>query len=385
MKSRKWARLLALLLIVAFVFCGCSAKQDASEEEWLGSAKTRPPRMDEDAGGFYFFSQAECEYLHYYDEETGTAVKVCAKANCSHDSASCNARFGNWICPHGIQVYQGRVYVWGESYDGDHLYSVQPDGSDRVEYGIMHPEDNSSCGVVQSVIYDDWVYTLCNTGVNAQGFSMYRIYRQKLEKNQTAEVLYEGDPAMSEHQFSEFSIQEGALYFCDTAYGEDSMTAAVYRYDPESGKTEEVLLTENRTISFVVVDGQLYYSMFDYESGEWGNMFVCSPDTGEEELFSESGGIITFDGECFYVEKYSTAEGFMGIAWIEKDGREEELIRDFPDELSEHKDKLSVSFSQNYIMIDYFDYSVDAGEDVWYVCRKGSEEWKVVRIRQKGM
>ena len=72
---------------------------------------------DDGEAGFYFYDPGMMEdgaFLYYYDDATGEAIKLCGKATCKHNDASCNAYFGEYICPYTIQYYDDRIYLWAE-------------------------------------------------------------------------------------------------------------------------------------------------------------------------------------------------------------------------------------------------------------------------------
>ena len=41
--------------------------------------------------GYYYLTPEEPLYLMYWDDDTQESIKLCAKADCNHDNAACNA------------------------------------------------------------------------------------------------------------------------------------------------------------------------------------------------------------------------------------------------------------------------------------------------------
>ena len=47
--------------------------------------------------GYYYLTPEEPLYLMYWDDDTQESIKLCAKADCNHDNAACNAYFGQGL------------------------------------------------------------------------------------------------------------------------------------------------------------------------------------------------------------------------------------------------------------------------------------------------
>ncbi len=75
------------------------------------------------------------DWLYYYDTKTGSSGKVCGKAECNHDTDSCNAYLGELVS--GIQVYDGKLY-WTS---GIVLYRSDLNGENRETYRVLEGSD----------------------------------------------------------------------------------------------------------------------------------------------------------------------------------------------------------------------------------------------------
>ena len=75
------------------------------------------------------------DWLYYYDTKTGSGGKVCGKAECNHDTDSCNAYLGEIVS--GIQVYDGKLY-WTS---GIVLYRSDLNGENRETYRVLEGSD----------------------------------------------------------------------------------------------------------------------------------------------------------------------------------------------------------------------------------------------------
>ena len=79
------------------------------------------------------------DWLYYYDTKTGSSGKVCGKAECNHDTASCNAYLGEIVS--GVQVYDGKLY-WMSGV----LYRSDLNGENREIYRVLEGSAvNMSC------------------------------------------------------------------------------------------------------------------------------------------------------------------------------------------------------------------------------------------------
>ena len=80
------------------------------------------------------------DWLYYYDTKTGSGGKVCGKAECNHDTDSCNAYLGEIVS--GIQVYDGKLY-WTS---GIVLYRSDLNGENREVYRVLEGSSvNMNC------------------------------------------------------------------------------------------------------------------------------------------------------------------------------------------------------------------------------------------------
>lgn len=213
-------RIISTLLVMLFLILagGCSSK---TEKENSSDFSYSSMRTGYDAqpyfsanlqdivkteNGYYYFEQKETEYLMFFDIESGYAVPVCNKAECSHDSDSdCDAAFGK----DGIRI----TYLW---YYGDSLYSCatknSKDGGDAEVFLYKISMDGSKREKVCSLFYASdfefvmschrgYVYTALNEMDNK--VSLYRI---KLEKNAEPELIYSFDGIYIHHWQISFLI-----------------------------------------------------------------------------------------------------------------------------------------------------------------------------------
>ena len=165
-------KMIALLLMAMLLLTGC---QVGGEQPGSNDATTAPteaqPQYDWMAGespiavrrsgllraglntvpfdvtnqGFYYISAAAGtnpnSYILYGDNNSDTVIKLCGRADCTHDTKDCNAYVGS-TC-YAISCWNGYLYVVYEEADVNMghnltLYRMNLDGSDRVVVLDLH-------------------------------------------------------------------------------------------------------------------------------------------------------------------------------------------------------------------------------------------------------
>ena len=165
-------KMIALLLMAMLLLTGC---QVGGEQPGSDDATTTPteaqPQYDWMAGespiavrrsgllraglntvpfdvtnqGFYYISFAAGSnpnsYILYGDNNSDTVIKLCGRADCTHDTKDCNAYVGS-TC-YAISCWNGYLYVVYEEADVNMghnltLYRMNLDGSDRVVVLDLH-------------------------------------------------------------------------------------------------------------------------------------------------------------------------------------------------------------------------------------------------------
>lgn len=83
--------------------------------------------------GVYFIenSRSDNSYISYMDNSSDTIIKLCGRADCTHDNKDCNA-----YLPQAVEIsfYRGYLFAMcGDDPDGEFsLVRMEPDGSDHV-------------------------------------------------------------------------------------------------------------------------------------------------------------------------------------------------------------------------------------------------------------
>lgn len=158
--------LFALILFCLIMLCGCHENEKLNKEStvtqlagsynWMaGKSPVIPERIGlKRAGvnnadfaiapnGVYYIYKSMVQsgpvsysYVLYCDHGSDTVIKLCGRADCSHDNPDCNACIeeGN-----NIYYHEGYLYaVSGRGDDGCSLIRMDMDGSDRVQVFDMN-------------------------------------------------------------------------------------------------------------------------------------------------------------------------------------------------------------------------------------------------------
>lgn len=128
----------------------------------------------------------------YYDTVSGVTGAVCGKADCAHDSMTCNAflDLGNIS---GLQVYDGQLYwLQGSGYSRI-LYRMDLDGNHREQVQVL---DDISGLDPRFAIHRGYVYTtvLKSEVRNRQSYNVLEIKEYVLgQEDQEPHVIYSGE------------------------------------------------------------------------------------------------------------------------------------------------------------------------------------------------
>lgn len=162
-------KLIALVLIAMLLLGGCgtndlpdttTAPTEAQPQyDWMAAESPIPVRrsgllraglntvpFDVTNDGFYYVSlrtnASPNSYILYSDNDSDIVIKLCGRADCTHDTKDCNAYVGETCF--AISCWNGYLYAVYEEYMesiGNHnliLCRMNPDGSNRVVVRDLH-------------------------------------------------------------------------------------------------------------------------------------------------------------------------------------------------------------------------------------------------------
>ena len=115
--------------------------------------------------GYYFLDWDYTEdsiTLKYFDESSHKTIPVCAKAECMHNSAECNAKLEKNYLSSQLHYYKGNLYVVRVDSGMAKLVRIAKDGSFREEVAELFPNDNITS--ISLVFHDNCVYVYDHLG-----------------------------------------------------------------------------------------------------------------------------------------------------------------------------------------------------------------------------
>lgn len=143
------------LILMAMLLVGCAAEEmpDATEGQvqydWMAGESPVSPRRtglvraglnatrhEVTSHGFYYLYTDRYgggTYILYNDDGSDTFIKLCGRADCTHDNADCNAYIGGSKAD--ICYWDGYLYLFTENSadESTKLIRMNPDGSNRVD------------------------------------------------------------------------------------------------------------------------------------------------------------------------------------------------------------------------------------------------------------
>ena len=236
----------------------------------MSSWRTDGHRVAKAESGYYYLEWSDTDsttMLMYLDDSTHKTIPVCAKAECKHNSADCNAVLDSSYDNSPLHYYKGSLYVVKVEGGMAKLERIAKDGSSRENVADLFASDD---GTVSLVFHDDCVYAYDRIGhmgaVESKDTDKVVIVKAELANGKTSEVFsYEG----ANNAINEARSFGDKLFFLinHNSIDKETLTADVnyklYCYDYATGSAE---LVSDKNISDYYVDtdnGILYYFVID--------------------------------------------------------------------------------------------------------------------------
>ena len=306
-------RMIALLLMAVLLLTGCQVggEQPGSNDattapteaqplyDWMAAESPIPVRrsgllraglntvpFDVTNEGFYYIANPvgsdTNSYILYGDNNSDTVIKLCGRADCTHDTKDCNAYVGETCF--AISCWNGSLYAVYEEYIesiGNHnliLCRMNPDGSNRVVVRDLHQFalDNDLEFASYSLMTDGYLK-----------FSIGHYEKQpdgSLQPESDEYYYFALDGSMAEPKILESEV--GSLYSCGDvilSLGEAQHGAAYggyYDWDPETDTATYLCDHPGQPGWFGETEAYYYKD---------GGVYRLNYATGNEEMLFDTG------------------------------------------------------------------------------------------------
>lgn len=291
---------LALILVLSLAACGSNGLEQAAvidvntEQNAPGYvegedyqiqasmwANHYAARFTKGENGYYYNIFGPASPLMFYDVNSGIAVPVCNRPNCSHTAENCNASLGFLTGVEFIQYYDGNLYAFGyEGMDISHvdLYRLSADGSTRERLGMIY-DFSGDQAAYNAAIHRGYAYvTLCLPGLDKRTVEVHRLSLSGDGEVETVHTFEESYGA------SAFLKAWGNDLYIFLSYFEDAdgngHTSDLYRMNIHTGETE--LVMPDCDYDFVANEEYLFY--------HWNTEIVArNLETQEETVLLDTG------------------------------------------------------------------------------------------------
>lgn len=174
---------------------------------------------------YYFHS--DVNFIYYYDETSGLSGKLCAKADCTHDSADCNAYLASIS---GLQIYDGKLYF---IEDASTLYCMDLTGNNRVSVMFLRNLQGTN---PKFAIHRGYVYTSVSDDQIQDGGQKTRftLSQQVLGQTDTAKTII--DETFEAMSVEAWILCGNHLYAALDAVQQSGSLNRLYDYDIQTGE-----------------------------------------------------------------------------------------------------------------------------------------------------
>lgn len=254
-------------------------------------------------GYYYLHYDGNNLFVKYFDEATKRSVPVCAKAECSHNSKTCNA----WLdtdeyLSSPIYYYNKNIYVVRVDGGMAKLVSIKADGSDRKDIAQLFANDRVTS--ISMVFHNGYVYAYDHIGHIGSSDSGKEIIKKINIADGSSEniVEYEGQNSavMGARSYGDKLFYKIFKYSVDRQTLKADMDFQLYYYDYNKKETQKVsdmnicdffVDTDNGILYYFVTGKGLYSQALDGKN----NKLIYKAD---ENMVS---AVISFDGRYIYM------------------------------------------------------------------------------------
>ena len=308
--------LLSIVFLLALSACGGAGEKPSVD---LDRNFAQEFAFCETEDAVYFSVWMGNRVILYADKESGIGGPLCAKPECEHKSASCNAYIDRYPL-FGIGNYDGKLYfvsgeyIWRADYDGTNRERVRPVdrelGYEMNFHNVFYHRGYAYfVGVTSTIVdgapqYGCLAYGLSLTDPEAEPVI---IFRDALGADRGVYVDYD----LRENELYVFMYSWGVDYENDVNIP-DSKALYIARWNIETQESE------------VVFDAPIEFTPFKYWALE-DSVLMAAGDDCVWELDVQSGSLakcFTFDeeqqGSYFFAD--NKVVSLIGANWSEKEG-----------------------------------------------------------------
>jgi hypothetical protein len=276
---------------------------DTSQNYW----NTDESHMVAAAENGYYFMTNTGSYIMYFDIESNEVIPVCAKADCAHNTESCNAYVGDEKKVSGIYYYQGYLYYMPVKNGMAVLTRMDASGGDRKEIAELIPNEGNN-NFIQLMFHGDCVYVYdCLSHIHSNEEYTEHIWEVSLNdgsKRSIYEITGVNLTVKNVKSFGDklfFMVQQSWEEKKDDEIGiACAKSLGVFAYDYNTDTVETI--SENNINDYYIVPEENRFYYFVTGSG----LYVSDLSAGAEKLLMKSTDTmdmcnLSYDGKYLYV------------------------------------------------------------------------------------
>ena len=272
------------------------------------------PYLCETEGGYYFQYNM---FVYYIDKQTKATTILCAKPDCLHEDATCNAYVNGWSLSYSndkLYYYNGdRVLENGKYTDyGWRLYSMEIDGTNHSVSQSLEftPSGDTTLYKTTPIIHRSNVYfsykgVVYTVPLGEKIDKATAIWGKETTGSSGAAVIVDTNAlrytlwADGDYMYFMANVQQSNGTYKDTlfAYHTEEKEVKQIWQTPDASEVGEWEATGVSVSQWYVKDGYIYF----YLSG--GDMWRTSLETGKHEKLAQTSEKTRY-GTAVFSDKY---------------------------------------------------------------------------------
>ena len=255
--KRPLAAFLAALMALSLAACGGGKLDIPASQGGSGDFQKNMHQLEKELNGISYITETDTGFyfderklLYYLDKEKKQVTAVCAKPDCDHTTADCNARIG----PNNLWAMEDKIYFIKDDYqmvngrdvnNGRRVFSVNLDatGLKRVQDLEFEPDGDRSITRSDTIYHRGYVYFIYN----------YILYASPLGADiEKAQVVYDpGIPVQgnsgglvqmtgNEPRYTLWGDGDHMYFMVNAQQSDGTYRYTMFSYDPEENETEKI-------------------------------------------------------------------------------------------------------------------------------------------------